>query len=98
MLRKSYSKTGNSCRVTFDFAPTDDSKAVSLCGDFNDWSPDAHPMKQRKDGKFSTTVSLQAGRTYRFKYFLDGERWANDSAADGSVLNEFGTEDSQVTV
>jgi 1,4-alpha-glucan branching enzyme len=98
MIRKSYSKTRSSCRVTFDFSPTDNSTTVSLCGEFNEWKPDTNPMTRRKDGRFSTTISLHAGRAYRFKYFLDGERWANDAEADGLVLNEFGTEDSQILV
>jgi 1,4-alpha-glucan branching enzyme len=98
MLRKYYSKTGGSCRVTFDVAPVDNPATVSLCGDFNDWSRDSTPMKQRKDGKFSTTISLRAGRTYRFKYLFDGGTWINDSDADGTVTNEFGTEDSLVKV
>jgi hypothetical protein len=51
-------------------------------------------MKPRKDGRFSITLSLQAGRVYRFKYLLDDERWENDWAADEYVTNDFGTTDS----
>ena len=71
---------------------------MSLCGEFNDWSSTANTMKLRKDGRFSTTISLSAGRTYRFKYLLDNNRWENDSAADGYVPNSFGSEDSLVRV
>jgi len=98
MLRKYYSKTGSSCRVTFDVSPAENTSTVTLCGEFNEWSPDATPMKQRKDGKFSVTISLQAGRSYRFKYLLDGKEWVNDSEADGFEQNQFGTDDSLVTV
>jgi hypothetical protein len=55
-------------------------------------------MQQRKDGRFSTTISLKAGQTYRFKYYLDGERWENDWGADGYLANDFGTDDSLVKV
>jgi 1,4-alpha-glucan branching enzyme len=96
MLKKSYSKTGESCRVTFDIPSELNAGAASLCGDFNDWSPTAHPMSHRKDGRFSTTVSLRAGETYRFRYLLDGERWENDWGADGYIPNPFGEEDSVV--
>jgi hypothetical protein len=51
-------------------------------------------MKRRKQGGFSTRISLRSGRTYRFRYLLDGRRWENDWAADGYVPNSFGTEDS----
>jgi len=96
MLRKNYSKTGVSCRVTFDLPREVNAEAASLCGEFNDWSPTAHPMGHRKDGRFSTTISLQAGETYRFRYWVDGERWENDWGADGYMLNPFGDEDSLV--
>ena len=94
MLKKSYSKTKRSCRVTFDFPPQAKAKRVALCGEFNDWNPSANPMKLRKDGRFSTTVSMEAGRSYRFKYLVDNQRWENDSAADSYVPNEYGSEDS----
>lgn len=98
MLRKHYSKTGRSCRVTFDVPGEVKATNVSLCGEFNHWSPATHPMSPRKDGRFSTTISLEAGKTYRFRYLLDGERWENDWAADGYVPNTFGSEDSIVKV
>jgi hypothetical protein len=55
-------------------------------------------MSPRKDGRFSTTISLEAGQTYRFRYLVDGERWENDWGADGYVPNTFGSEDSIVKV
>lgn len=95
MLKKNYSKTGRFCRVTFSYTPNQDVSRISLCGDFNGWDPSAHPMHARKDGRFSTTVlSLEAGRSYRFRYLLDHERWENDWEADAYVPNAFGTEDS----
>jgi len=94
MLKKSYSKTGGSCRVTFELPREVDASTVSLCGEFNEWEPSAHPMKPRKQGGFSTRISLRSGRIYRFRYLLDGGRWENDWAADGYVPNSFGTEDS----
>jgi hypothetical protein len=36
------------------------------------------------------------GRRYRFRYLLDGERWANDGAADDYVANDFGVDDSVI--
>ena len=94
MLRKSYSKTGQFCRVTFELPPEVDAAKASLCGDFNEWSPLANPMKRRKDGALSTTLSLESGQTYRFKYMLDGMYWENDWSADGYVANGFSSEDS----
>ena len=98
MLKKNYSKTGRMCRVTFELPAEVKATKASLCGDFNGWSSTANAMKLRKDGRFSTTISLSAGQTYRFKYLLDGNRWENDYAADDYIPNDFGTEDSMVTV
>ncbi|MDY6838008.1 MAG: isoamylase early set domain-containing protein [Thermodesulfobacteriota bacterium] len=96
MLRKNYSKSRRSCRVTFDLPSEVNATKASLCGDFNHWSPASHPMSHRKDGRFSTTISLEAGQTYRFRYLLDGERWENDWAADGYEPNTFGSENSVI--
>ncbi|MCI0394997.1 MAG: isoamylase early set domain-containing protein [Chloroflexi bacterium] len=98
MLKKSYSKNGESCRVTFKLPAEVNAESARLCGDFNDWDPAAHPMKKLKDGSFSVTVSLPAGRSYRFRYLLDGGRWENDWESDGYVPNQYGGDDSLVMV
>ncbi|MFH1007920.1 MAG: isoamylase early set domain-containing protein [Candidatus Latescibacterota bacterium] len=98
MIRKTYSRAGRSCRVTFTLSAEVDAQTVYLCGEFNDWDESAHPMKRRKDGSFSETVSLKSGHSYRFRYLLDGARWENDPAADGYVSNAFGSENSVVEV
>ncbi len=98
MLKKSYSKTGNRCRVTFKLPAAVDADKVMLVGEFNEWSAEANPMKKLKDGSFSATISLPAGQSYRFRYLLDGKRWENDWEADGYPTNEHGTEDSLVEV
>ncbi len=97
-MKKTYSKTGASCRVTFELPAEISAKTVALCGDFNEWDASTHPMNQRKDGSFSRTVSLKPGKAYRFRYLIDGERWENDWDADKYIPNEFATEDSVVVV
>lgn len=98
MLVKNYSRTGSVCRVTFKLPAEVTAEEAYLCGEFNDWEPAATPMKKLKDGSFSVTLSLEPGRSYRFRYFLDGERWENDWEADAYFPNAFGTEDSIVVV
>lgn len=90
MLKKSYSKTGAVCRVTFKYENEEQGQSAVLAGEFNDWSLTAAPMKKLKDGSFSVTLSLPAGQSYRFRYVLDGNVWVNDSQADGYAPNEFG--------
>lgn len=96
MLKKNYSKTGKSCRVTFKLPADVQAKTVHLCGEFNEWSPIKNPLKQLKDNSFSVTLSLKPGQSYRFRYLLDGQRWENDWDADAYVANQYGTEDSLI--
>ena len=98
MLKKSYSKTGRSCRVTFKLPAEVEAGEAALLGEFNEWNRESHQMKQLKDGSFSLTVSLPAGQDYRFRYLLDGDRWENDWAADDYLPNQFGTDDSLVAL
>lgn len=95
-MKKSYAKSKRSCRVTFELPSVVGANKASLCGEFNNWDPGMNPMTRRKDGRFSTTVSLEAGKEYRFRYLLDNETWENDWSADRYVPNTFGTEDSIV--
>jgi 1,4-alpha-glucan branching enzyme len=86
---------GDKVLVTFRMPPEVAAEEVCVAGEFNDWSQTAHPMSRERD-EFAITIPLEAGRTYRFRYVLDGERWENDWAADAYVPNEFGGEDSVV--
>lgn len=99
MIKKSYSKTGKSCRVTFKLpAEAVTAESAAVLGEFNEWNQQAHPMKKRKDGSFSTTLSLDAGQEYRFRYLLDGETWENDNQADRLSWNRFGGQDGVIAV
>jgi 1,4-alpha-glucan branching enzyme len=98
MIAKTYSKKADKCRVTFRIPVDIEAESVSVLGEFNDWDPQAHPLKARKNGTFSTTMSLEAGQTYRFRYLADGEIWLNDEEADGLDLNQFGSLDSVLAV
>ena len=83
-------------RVTFTVDPRVGAQAAAVCGEWNDWSADADVMRRDAEGGFSVTVDLDAGRAYRFRYLLDGQRWDNDWAADAYVRNDFGGDDSVV--
>jgi 1,4-alpha-glucan branching enzyme len=98
MIKKVASKDKKSYRVTFELPPGMNAQEAYLCGEFNDWDEKSHPMKRRKDGSFTATVSLKSGQSYRFRYLVDGARWENDWAADAYVPNEFGSEDSVVNL
>ncbi len=88
--------TKGKARVTFTVDPRVGAQAAAVCGEWNGWSADAAVMHRDAEGGFSLAVDLDAGRTYRFRYLLDGQRWENDWAADAYVGNDFGGEDSVV--
>ena len=82
--------------VTFTVDPRVGAQTAAVCGEWNDWSAGAGVMRRDAEGGFSLTVDLEAGRTYRFRYLLDGERWDNDRAAGAYVPNSFAGDDSVV--
>ncbi len=98
MLTKQYAKNNKTCKVTFEMPAAAGMTKGTLVGDFNDWNESATPLKRRKDGALYATVSLATGKSYRFRYHDDEGAWYNDWAADSYAPNEFGTEDSIVTV
>lgn len=97
-IRKQFLKTRPVCKVTFNIPETmaNAAKSAHLVGEFNDWSPSAHPMKRLKNGGFSTTVDLETGRSYQFRYLLGSSHWESDPEADGLLPTPYG--DSQNSV
>ena len=81
--------------VTFRLPNVNGSKHISLVGEFNAWCPTANPLEPDGDD-LVTKVLLPAGRTYRFRYLVEDDRWLNDWAADSYTNNEFGGDDSVV--
>ena len=53
-------------------------------------------MKKMKSGEFKTTVDLEKGQNYEFRYLIDGNKWANDWEADAYVPNMMTFEENSV--
>jgi 1,4-alpha-glucan branching enzyme len=98
MITKEYSEDGKTCQVTFTLPSQISARSVHIYGDFTEWEKSPLPLKQQEDGSYSVTISLAAGKEYRFRYLLDGQHWENDWSADAYTSNPFGTEDSVVRV
>lgn len=81
-MKKTYYKSKDKCKVTFSYPANDDVRAVTVAGDFNGWSTEALPMKKGKSG-FTTSVDLETGKDYQYRFFVDGERWEDDDTSDG---------------
>ena len=97
-MKKTYSKTGKKCRVTFELPAEANIESANLCGEFNDWNKSSHKLARRKKGNFTTTISLDSGKEYRFRYWVNDERWENDWNADKYLPNDFGSEDSIIVL
>jgi hypothetical protein len=84
--------------VTFTLPAEVQAGTVALCGEFNDWSAGDTRLERGSDGSWQATIALEPGRSYRYRYLLDGQRWENDERADRQVPNALGSIDSVVVV
>ena len=99
-LKKSFSKDGKKCSVTFTVNPEAAAGAekVNLVGEFNSWDETSLPMKKGPDGSFSKKVELDTDKEYQFRYCLEGRVWINDWKADKYVRSELANDDNSVVV
>ena len=97
MISKDYTPKRTVCKVTFSLPADMAASSVALVGDFNNWDTNANKLELKND-QWHTTVRMNPGTEARFRYFIDGQTWANDEQADSFVANEFGTEDSVVKI
>ena len=63
-------------------------KTVTLVGDFNQWNPAAHPMKQMPDRSWLLTLELKHGH-HRYAFLVDGVLTL-DPHAQGITRNDKG--------
>jgi 1,4-alpha-glucan branching enzyme len=99
-IKKAYLKKSDNCNVTF-VLPKEAARGaarVAIVGEFNNWDINATPMEKSKTGDFSATLTLRAGKEYRFKYLIDNAIWENDWNADRYAPNAYGTDDSVVVI
>lgn len=71
-------------------------QSVSLVGDFNQWDPNAHPMKQMPDRAWLLNVPLKHGH-HRYAFLVDGQLTL-DPRAQGITRNDKGERVSLVPV
>ena len=71
-------------------------RSVSVVGDFNQWLPEAHPMKQMPDRSWLVNVELKHGH-HRYAFLVDGVLTL-DPSAQGVTRNDKGERVSLVPV
>lgn len=96
-LKKQYLKKDGGCKITFSLEEKIETvekiENVRITGDFNNWDINCEPMKKLKNGGFSQTINLEAGKTYQFRYLINDLVWENEPEADSFVPNGLGTGD-----
>jgi hypothetical protein len=76
--------------VKVTFAVVDDGRPISVVGDFNGWSPDAHPLRRRSNGTRSTTVVFESGQRSAFRYLAPDGVYFDDVEGDAIEPNGIG--------
>ena len=76
------------------FAPQ--AKHVSLIGDFNQWHPNANPMKRLPDGGWYLQIPLTHG-THHYLFLIDSEPTL-DPRAQGTVKTPEGGKVSMIAI
>lgn len=61
-------------------------RRVTLAGDFNDWDPEALPLKRQPDGSWTAQVTLGHGH-HHYRFLVDGKPTL-DPRAQGVARNE----------
>lgn len=71
--------------------------AVTVAGDFNDWSGDADPLRDPDgDGIWTGTLPIEPG-LHKYMFVVDGE-WTTDPQADRYVDDGFGNRNALIEV
>ena len=97
-IKKQFLKSKPVCKVSFKVTKelANGALKVNLCGDFNNWNETSDEMNALKDGSFSLSFDLETGRSYQFRYLLDGSIWVNDEAADHYEDSGFNSQNSVI--
>ncbi len=88
MLKRKGFRASDDVRVTFVLP--EGSPPASVVGDFNDWDPEANPLRRRSNQTYSTSIVLPPGKRYAFRYRTHDGEWFNEPDADAQEPNEFG--------
>ncbi|TPW15300.1 MAG: hypothetical protein FD129_921, partial [bacterium] len=67
----------------FSYVAPMGTRSVHLAGEFNGWSATAWPMSDADgDLVWTLTTPLETGRSYQYKYVVDGTEWVTDPHAE----------------
>jgi 1,4-alpha-glucan branching enzyme len=93
MITKKFMKSKSEVQVTFELPGSIEASEAAVVGEFNNWDSTANPLSKTK-GVWKTTLKLETGKEYQFRYLVNGSDWYNDDAADKYVSNNMDGENS----
>ena len=93
-IKKQYLKSKPVCKVTFQVTAKESDNA-SVVGDFNKWNTETTPLKKLKNGTFKVVVPFESGKSYEFKYVVDGN-YINEENADSFKWNSYANSENSV--
>ncbi len=96
MVQKTYFKTKDYCKVKFTFN-LEDAETVEILGLNSDWE-NSIVMSKKKDGTFSSEVSLPKNSEHEFKYRVNDNIWVSEPEADKEISNSYGGSNSVIVL
>ena len=69
---------------------------VTVAGNFNNWRPDATPLKNTGAGEWVVRLMLRSGQ-YEYRFVVDG-RWSEDPGTSQRAANPYGSFNSVLLV
>lgn len=92
MLQRTLVKSKGAYKVKFTLKP-ENAETVELLGLNNDWETPVS-LSKKKDGSFSTEVTLPKDSKHEFKYRVNNSEWLTEDDADAQEPNGFGSTNS----
>jgi hypothetical protein len=96
MVQKTYFKTKDYCKVKFTFN-VENAETVEILGLNSDWE-NSIILSKKKDGSFTTDVSLPKDSKHEFKYLVNKTEWLTETEADGLTPDSFGGNNSLLVI
>ena len=78
--KRTYTRRSTKQSVKFELTTeqAQNAETVSVAGEFNNWDKNANPLNKTLEGKFEVEIELEKGKSYQFRYVLNGTTWIND--------------------
>jgi 1,4-alpha-glucan branching enzyme len=73
-----------------------EAREVKVAGNFNNWRPEATPLKNMGAGKWVVRLMLRSGE-YAYRFVVDGQ-WGEDPGTPQRVANPYGGFNSVLVV